>query len=111
MKQFLGTCCILLLMAGCDNSSAEKPIEVTPFPLDEAHIDTFKATVNKFEFERINAQGDLIDEFIAEQKFTQAIKSNFYNINWDPVKVLHNSWDTLRERREMILLDSAVNFY
>ena len=103
----------VLFLNGCDtkNSGKKQNEKTNSISLDNDHKDSFKTVVTHFEYARYKVYGSTIDEFLAENEFFKIITTDFKNINWYQAKVLFNKLDTLKERREMLLIDDKTNFF
>ncbi len=109
MKYFKLTGCLfigLMISISCDSNKAT--IRSSPV---STNVDSFNSDVSKFEFSRYKVYKNHMDLFLVENSFYKTLMKKYKKIYLFPMQILHNSFDTLRERRQMILVDTNAIFY
>lgn len=100
---------IVLITYGCTMDS-------TSTKDDNSRNDTnynkrFDRIVKDFYWKRVKTYHNAVDKFLVEKEFNEIIKDSLKNIVGRAGTIWNNTFDTLRNRREIIFIDSSMNYF
>ena len=78
---------------------------------DNNYNKKFERLVKNFFWKRANTYHNRLDRFLVEKEFNETIRDSLRDIVGRPGTIWNNSFDTLRQRREMLLVDSDMNYF
>lgn len=97
---------VFIIIISCDNNE----ISIQQQPV-KTNADSFRADVTKFQFTRYKVYKNHMDLFLVENSFYKKLMEKYKEVYLFPMHIFHNSFDTLRERRQMLLLDTnGINY-
>jgi hypothetical protein len=102
---------LVMMIVACSTNDNSKIPDIHQIGLNNSYKDSFKAMVTRFEFDRHKVLDDPIGEFLVEEEFTKKLTSDFRKIDWYQGKVLFDKYDTIKMRREMMLVDDNTLFF
>ena len=93
-----------VIVGGCSTNNASTNSE-------EDYNKKFDRIEKDFFWKRANNYKNRVDRFLIEKEFNESIRDSLRNIVGRPGTIWHNSFDTSRERREMLFIDSDMHYF
>jgi hypothetical protein len=97
---------VIILFVGCNNhNTLSKPLTIL------SNEDSFQSVVSRFQYKRYSIYNNKIDRFLVENKFLDSLRNTLREMKKFKATVLSNSFDSARQRREMMLIDEKAHFF